>query len=84
MRNIHLLHFKETLNRHNSASRRAKEGSKKKGNHQNLTPEIMNKSNPVQLYRFGCTSALITAPNSTGENEKAKTDEKEHFLEGGG
>ena len=31
----------------------------KKENHQNLTPEIMNKSNQVLLLRCGLTGALI-------------------------
>ena len=30
----------------------------KKENHQNLTPKIMSKSNPVHLWRFGRTRAL--------------------------
>jgi len=41
--------FKQTLSRHGSTSIRAREGSKKKENHQNLTPEIMSNSHTVQL-----------------------------------
>ena len=48
----------QSLNGHNSASRRAGEVLKKEI-HQNLTPKNMSKSNPVHLWRFGCTRALI-------------------------
>ena len=47
----------QSLNGANSAARRAAEGLEKL-NHQNLTPKIMSKSNPVHLWRFGRTKAL--------------------------
>merc|ERR1711947_34520 len=53
----------KSLNGSNSASRRAREVPKKKENHQNLTPEIISKSNPVHLSRFGRTRALIFTQN---------------------
>ena len=41
--------FAQSLNRANSASRRAREVPKKKENHQNLTQKNMSRSNPVHL-----------------------------------
>ena len=46
---VKLLISSQSLNGHNSASRRAREVPKKKENHQNLTPKNMSKSNPVHL-----------------------------------
>ena len=39
----------QSLNGAISASKRATEGLNKKGNHQNLTPKKLSKSNPVLL-----------------------------------
>ena len=63
----------QSLNGANSASRRAREVPKKKENHQNLTPEIMSKSNPVHpgvlhgtpkfFDQFYCIFNALVRPN---------------------
>ena len=58
--------------RSHSASRRAREVSKKAGNHQNLTTVMMGKSNPVQLERCGCTRAPIFSQKLEKKNHVTK------------
>ena len=47
----------------NLESRGPEEEVKKKENHQNLTPEMMSKSNQVQTWRCGRTRALFFNQN---------------------
>ena len=54
----------------------------KKENHQNLTPKIMSKSNPVHLWRFGRTRALIFTQKLLNRvtPSKNKNGQESNFL----